>query len=139
MAGFAQRQRIDLKAAIAELEAAGIKVPEQQMKLKDIAALNSITPMQIYLVIKPLEQRPKLKASFKPEDVEAQFSGTGIGRKTLAEMAAELKLDAATAEARLAMVGVKGKADDKMKAIGDAHDLDAIELVKILLIEGYRP
>ena len=78
LAGFAQRQRIDLKAAIAELDGAGIKVPEQQMKLKDIAALNSITPMDIYLVIKPLEQRPKLKASFKPADVEAQFAGTGI-------------------------------------------------------------
>jgi len=139
LAGFAQRQRIDLKAAMAELDGAGIKVPEQQMKLKDIAALNSITPMDIYLVIKPLEQRPKMKANFKPADVEAQFAGTGIGRKTLAEMAAELKLDAATAQARLARAGVAAKGDDKMKAIAEAHDLEAIELVKIMLIDGYRP
>jgi len=139
LAGFAQRQRIDLKTALAELDGAGIKVPEQQMKLKDIAALNSITPMDIYMVIKPLEQRPKMKANFKPADVEAQFAGTGIGRKTLAEMAAELKLDAATAQARLAQVGVAAKGDDKMKAIGEAHNLEAIELVKIMLIDGYRP
>ena len=139
LAGFAQRQRIDLKTALAELDGAGIKVPEQQMKLKDIAALNAITPMDIYLVIKPLEQRPKMKANFKPADVEAQFAGTGIGRKTLAEMAAELKLDAATAQARLAQVGVAAKGDDKMKAIGEAHNLEAIELVKIMLIDGYRP
>jgi len=139
LAGFAQRQRIDLKAAIAELDGAGIKVPEQQMKLKDIAALNSITPMDIYMVIKPLEQRSKMKANFKAVDVEAQFAGTGIGRKTLADMAAELKLDVATAQARLAEAGVAAKVDDKMKAIAEAHDLEAIELVKIMLINGFRP
>jgi len=139
LAGFAQRQRIDLKTAIAELDGAGIKVPEQQMKLKDIAALNSITPMDIYLVIKPLEQRPKLKASFKPADVEAQFAGTGIGRKTLMQMAEELKMDVATAQARLAKAGVAAKAGDKMKAIAEAHNLEAVELVKIMLIQGYRP
>jgi len=138
LAGFSQRQRIDLKAAIDKLEGTGIAVPEQQMKLKDIAVLNSITPMDIYLVIKPLEQRPKLKANFKPTDVEAQFAGTGIGRKTLSQMAEELKLDAATAQARLAQAGVTAKVGDKMKAIADANDVEAIELVKILLIEGYK-
>jgi len=138
LAGFAQRQRIDLPAALVELKGAGIDVPEQKMKLKDIAALNSITPMDLYLVIKPLEQRPKMKANFKPLDVEAQFAGTGIGRKTVGEMAEELKLPTATAVARLKMAGIEVKADDKMKAIAEAHDLEAIELVKMLLIEGYR-
>ena len=139
LAGFTQRQRIDLKAAIAELDGAGIKVPEQQMKLKDIAALNSITPMDIYLVIKPLEQRPKMKTNFKVIDVEAQFSGTGIGRKTLTQMAEQLNMDAVTAQARLAQANVTAKPGDKMKAIAEAHNLEAIELVKIMLINGYRP
>jgi len=137
--GFAQRQHIELPAALAQLKAAGIDVPEQKMKLKDIAELNSITPMDIYMVIKPLEQRPKLKANFKSVDVEAQFAGGGIGRKTVGEMAEELKMTADVAVARLKMVGIEARANDKMKTIAEAHNLESIELVKTLLIEGYRP
>ena len=139
LAGFAKRQFIDLNSAVEALTAKGIEVPDNKMKLKDLAAINSTTPMHIYLTIKPLERRPKLKANFKPADVEAQFAGTGIGRKTLEQMAEELKLDLNTAQARLKMVGVEAKASDKMKMIAEAHDLEAIDLVKMLLIEGYRP
>lgn len=139
LAGFAKRQFIDLESAITQLESAGISVPEQQMKLKDIAALNSVTPMAIYLVIKPLEQRPRLKANFKAVDVEAQFAGTGIGRKTLAEMSDELKLDVDLAQTRLKTAAIEAAKGDQMKTIAEAHNLEAIEVLKVMLIEGYRP
>jgi len=139
LAGFAKRQFIDLDEALAALKKVGIEVPQRQMKLKDIAVLNSITPMDIYQVIKPLERRPKMKVNAKPTDIEAQFAGTGIGRKTVAQMAADLKMDTETAQARLKIAGVEAAGDDKMKTIAEAHDLEAIDLVKIMLIEGYRP
>lgn len=137
LAGFAQRQFIDLNAALQALDEAGIEVPEKQMKLKDIAVLNSITPMDIYLVIRPLEQRPKLKARYLPEDVEGQFAGTGIGRKTLAQMAEELEMKTDAAVSTLAARGVTATSDQTMKSIADAHGTEAIELVKMLLIEDH--
>lgn len=137
LAGFAQRQFIDLRAAMKALDEAGIAVPDKQMKLKDIAALNSITPMDVYQAIRPLEQRPKLKTRYLPEDVEGQFTGTGIGRKTLAQMAGELELTPEAAIAVLASRGVAATTQQTMKSIADAHGTEAIEVVKMLLIEDY--
>ena len=138
LAGFAKRQFIDLDKAVSALNAKGVEVPDRRMKLKDLAAINTTTPMHIYQIIKPLEQRPSVKARYSAEDVEAQFSGTGIGRKTVAEMAEELTIAVPDALRRLQTAGIEAKADDKLKAVADAHDLAAIDLVKILLIDGYR-
>jgi len=139
LAGFAQRQRIDLKTAEAELKAAGYKIPDVQMKLKDLAALNDVTAMNLYLVIRPLEQRLKLKATMNPVDVEAQFSGSGIGRKTVAQMAAELNMDVSTAQARLKAAGIDAAANDKLKTLAEAHKVQPMDLVKMMQIEGYKP
>ncbi|MCW8914384.1 MAG: DUF4405 domain-containing protein [Magnetovibrio sp.] len=139
LSGFAKRQFIDLKAAKAALAAAGIQVPDQRMKLKDIAAINAITPMDIYMVIRPLEQRPAMKASYTPEDVDVQFGGTGVGRKTAGQMADELKMDFAAFQARLNLAGIDIKAENKLKSVAEAHDVEALDLVKMALIEGYKP
>ncbi len=139
LAGFAKRQFIDLNAAKTALNDAGIQVPDQRMKLKDLAAINAITPMDIYMVIRPLEQRPEVKVSYSAEEVEAQFAGTGVGRKTAAQMASELKIDFAVFQARLKLAGIDIKAEDKLKPVAEAHDAEALDLVKMALIEGYKP
>ncbi len=137
--GFSQRQFIDLNEALAALKAAGIEVPDKRMKLKDIAALNSITPLDVYRAIKHLEKRPDIKSRLTPADVEAWFAGTGLGRKTLAQVAEELSMDLPTAQARLKRAGVEAQAQDKLKAIAEIHGMEPNDMVKILLIEGYRP
>lgn len=139
LAGFAQRQRIDLKTAEAELKTAGYTVPDVQMKLKDIAALNDVTAMDLYLVIRALEQRPKLNATSTSADVEAQFSGNGVGRKTVAQMAEELNLDVSIIQARLQAAGIEAAVNDKLKALASAHNIQPMELVKIMMSEGYKP
>ncbi|MBT6095840.1 MAG: DUF4405 domain-containing protein [Rhodospirillaceae bacterium] len=139
LVGFAKRQFIDPAQALKALADAGIQVPEKRMKLKDIAALNLTTPMHLYAVIKPLERRPELKSSLTPDDVEAQFAGQGIGRKTLTQLADELGLEMAIINARLKAIGIEAKPDAKMKAIGEAKGIEPIDLLKVILVEGFRP
>lgn len=139
LAGFSKRQRIDLDAAMLKLKAQGIEVPTPQMALKDLASLNATTPMAIYDAIKGLEPKTEIKAVYQPDDVEAQFAGTGVGRKTLGEMAEELTMTAEQSQARLAARGITATTDAKLKTIAEDHGTEAIELVKMLLIDGYQP
>jgi hypothetical protein len=137
LSGFAKRQFIDLGAAVKALNEAGIQVPEKRMKLKDIAAINGVTPMDLYLKIKPLEKRPEIKAQYSPEDVEAQFAGTGIGRKTLTDIAKELGMEVTSAQALLSKAGIDAKPEDKMKGIAEKQGIEALDLLKVLLVNGF--
>ena len=121
------------------IKAQGFDVPTPQMALKDLAALNATTPMAIYEAIKPLEEKVALKTVYTPAEVEDQFAGTGAGRKTLAEMAALLKLAPEVAQARLASRGIGADLEATLKAIAEANDTEATELLKVLLIDGYQP
>ena len=139
LVGFAKRQFIDVTQAILVLNKAGVQVPDRTMKLKDIAAINSTTPMHIYMAIRHLEDRPAMQSSYTPEEVEAQFAGTGVGRKTAVDMAKELQMGFALFQGRLKLAGIEIKAEDKIKPVAESHGLEALDLVKMALIEGYHP
>ena len=139
LAGFSKRQRIDLDAAMLKLKASGLDVPTPDMALKDLAALNATTPMVIYDAIKGLEPKTEIKAVYTPAAVEAQFAGTGVGRRTLVEMAGILNMPVEKAQARLAARGIVVVGETKLKTIAEDHGTEAIELVKMLLIDGYGP
>ena len=139
LAGFVKRQRIDLDAAMLALKEEGVNIPTPEMALKDLAALNATTPMAIYEAIKPLEPKVELKTVYTPAEVEEQFAGTGIGRKTLAQMAEELNITPDKAQARLAARGIIADSSANLKTIAEEHDSESIELLKMLLIDGYGP
>lgn len=139
LSGFAMRQRIDLDDALLALQAKGMNVPSPDMAIMDLAALNAITPMALYEIIKPLEPKIEIKTRYTPAEVDAQFSGTGIGRKTLAEVAMELNMTVETAQARLAARGIVADGDEKLKTIAEEHGSESVEVLKMLLIDGYQP
>lgn len=137
LAGFAKRQRIGLDQALLALKGKGVRVPTPDMALKDLAALNATTPMAIYETIKPLEPEAEIKKIYTATEVEAQFSGTGIGRKTLAAVAEMLKMTPDAALARLAARGIAADAQTTLKDIADAQGIESIDVMKMLLIDGY--
>jgi len=139
IAGFTKRQGIDLDGAMLILRAEGIEIPTTNMALKDIAALNMITPMAIYEAIKPLEPKVEIKAIYTPDEVEEQFAGKGVGRKTLAQLAEDLNIAPQKAIERLGARNITADGDMKIKDIAEDHGIEAIELVKMLLIDGYTP
>ena len=143
LATFTRKMRIDTGKALAELRANGLKVVDAKSKLKDIARANGTTPMDLYALIKKFEPTPVKvalhKASMTPEDVDVKFSGTGVGRKTLKQVCEETGLNPETAKGRLQQAGVPWDGEEKLKGIANAIDTAPIEILKAMLIEGYKP
>ena len=64
--------------------------------------------------------------------------GTVTGAKTLAEVAVALDLDGTLVLERLAAAGVKASADDRLKALATTAGTTPTELLKVVLVPGYR-
>ncbi len=136
---FAKKMNIDLDSAIAELKKEGIKFESEMDSLKNIAKKNNTSPMNIYLIIKKFEAKPQPEevTSYTPEMVEERYAGKGIGRMTLLDVCNETKTDIITAQKRLSSKGIIAKDNETLREIAQKSNLTPIEVMKIVLIEGY--
>jgi hypothetical protein len=81
--------------------------------LEDIARTNNITPMEIYKIIR-VHKLPDPDTDNRPltaQNIEAKYSGTGLGRKTLAEICREVGVDLQEALNKLENAGIKATGD----------------------------
>ena len=123
-----------------ELKKRGFKIDTETDSLATIASNNNTTPVKLFTFIQHLE--PKLTTTAKPETmtpemVEEQFAGTGIGRKTIKELAAELNLNSNETIKRLAISKINVAENDTLNQSAGKNNLQPIELPKVNLIEGY--
>jgi len=137
---FCKKMDIDPDAAVRELKSNGIEFDSDKETLEEIGKSNDISPMSLYLFIKKFEPVPsadELKA-YTAESVEVEFSGTGIGNRSLRSICEKVGLDTDTALARLAAADLAGDPDRTVKSIAESSDTQPIEIMKVLLIEGYE-
>jgi hypothetical protein len=148
LAMLGTRDRFAAEAAVTALEAAGLVVAEgTATTLRQIADDNGRSPGEIYPIIRAVRSAaPAVDPAgrWTPTAVEARFAGGGIGRLTVAQLAAEADLAIADVEARLTELGLPtldggNGAAGRLKAMADAAGLEPLELAKALLIEGYAP
>jgi hypothetical protein len=97
--------------------------------------------MEIYLLIKKFEPAPEPENlnTYTPESVELEFSGTGIGNKSIAAISEKLGLELRTAIDRLKLAGIIVEEGQTMKAVAEVTGTEAIEIMKVMLIDGYKP
>jgi hypothetical protein len=141
LAMLGARDRFDAEAALAALEADGLVVADGTgTTIRRIAEENGRSPAEVYRVIRgarsPAAADP---GDWTPASVEARFAGGGIGRLTVAQVAAEGGVDLTEAQARLAALGLPTAADGRLRAMGDAGGLEPLEIARVLLVEGYVP
>jgi hypothetical protein len=67
--------------------------------------------------------------------IEETFAGTGIGRKSIAQIIKDHGLDPKTVYQRLKGSGIEAKDDDKIKKLADKHDATPIKILTIILID----
>jgi len=133
---FCKKQGIPLDQAIAELRKAGFKINNPGNTLSEIADSKSTSGMGVYEVIRELEPKPEAMesmAAWTPEKIEETFAGTGVGRKTIAQIIKEYGLDRKKAYQRIKEEGIKAKDTDKIKEIADRHDSTPIKILTIIL------
>lgn len=138
---FSKKMDIDLEKAVQELTDNGIRFDSPDEILEDIARSNNVSPMDLYLMIKKFEPAPEPEElnSYTPESIEGEFSGTGIGNKSLNAVCEGLGLSPAIALARLETAGISASADQTLKALAETGQTAPLEIMKTIIIDGYQP
>jgi hypothetical protein len=78
------------------------------------------------MVIKPLEGKAPLQSSAvapTPQEVEEKYAGTGIGRRTPAEVTASMNLAKARITRRLAGLNIDVNEDEPLKQAAERNKL----------------
>lgn len=135
LAGIAKKMNIDVEKAMQELESNGIEFTGKKDTLENISRLNNTTPMYIYGLI----LRHKMSSSIEDiklitaEDIEAKYSGTGLGRKSLAEICLEIEIDLGTGLDKLSNAGISASGDDVARDIAEKYSRSPIDLLVIMV------
>lgn len=135
LASFVKRQNIDIGQAMTALRQKGFKVADETESLGRIGAASGSSAMAVYAVLKPLEQAPAkaVAKAYTPEQVERQFEGTGVGRKTVAEMCQQTGIGLPLALERLAARSINATSELTLKAIADAARVTPTDVLKVML------
>jgi hypothetical protein len=140
LVSFCRKMDIDADAAMRELRTKGIRFGSKRETLEAIARANDTTPMSLYLLIKKFEPVPTAEEleTYTSESIEVEFSGTGIGNRTVQSICERLNLDPDLAAVRLEKAGFSVDMDKTLKSLANSSDTQPIEVMKVLLIEGYK-
>lgn len=124
---FSQKEDIDLDKALDLLKKAGLQVENANQTLIAIAQKNSLTPQQVYGIIKPAAKNVEAKAG----DMAATFPDEpkpGFGRKTLEEVCTEMKLDYDQTAQGLVAKGLTVEAGKTIHEIAEANGKEPMEI-----------
>ncbi len=141
LAGISRRMGLDLEQGVAALQREGFDFTGPQDSLEKIALANNVTPMDVYAVISRYEKKsePVPASGMTIEDVEARYAGTGLGRKTLADVCKSVQIGITNCEERLSVKGFKVASDEKLKQAAERYEINPIDVLKMLLVNDYKP
>jgi len=133
--GIAKRMRLNLDSAVNELRQNNISFDPGE-SLDTIARNNNTTPMVIFGYIGKHKKQavPAGKKQWTPEDIEAEFSGIGLGRKSIAELCEVVGVDLTTCLTHLRKGGISATATDGVRDLATANNRNPIDLLKLILI-----
>lgn len=135
LAGISRKMNIDLEKGMQELETNGIKFTGKKDTLENIARSNNTTPMHIYGMIHKHTISPAI-ADGQPlsaEEIEARYSGTGLGRKSLEEVCLQIGISLETGLDKLSKAGVSANGEDNVRDIAEKYSRSPIDLLVIML------
>lgn len=153
---FSKRRGIDLNKAVEVLNAKKIKITSTKESLGVIAKNNSLSPKDVYEILKPLEgtyAQPKFKESeklVKPlkeketkkwtrDEIIKEFEGKGLGRKTLKQICEENKVDIQKAINKLKNKGIVANEKETLRQIAEKNNTSPIEILIEILIDENKP
>lgn len=130
---------------LAALKAAGWKVESVNQTVRQVADANNSSPALMWLEVQ--KRVPATKPTpidgagtvWTPESVEARFGGLGFGNKTVEQTATEIGLATDAVLARLAEGSIKATKTDRLKALAETAKTTPTELLKLILVPGYKP
>ena len=115
---FTKKMGYDLEKSKEILKSNNIKFEETQ-SLSQIASQNSLSPQFIYNL---------LKKNFE-KDGQETIQLTGMGKKSVSEVAETLKLSTKEFISKLKALGIDAKEDDKFKEVSEKYDLSPMDVL----------
>lgn len=130
-------------AIIGAIRDAGFKVETTSETMRRIADRNGTSPAEIWVEV--AKRVPSVipapvdaNAAWTPELVDQRFEGAGFGAKTLEQVATELALPADEVLRKLADAGITADKGDRLKAAAEEAKATPTELLKVILVPGFR-
>ena len=134
LAGLARRMDLDLDKVLVTLREQGVVFESQRDSLEKIARANRTTPMALYGLIRGHEKAASSPPeALSAEAIEAKYAGTGLGRKSLAELCLNTGIELEQGLARLSSAGIAATGEDNARELADRHGLSPVDLLKIML------
>lgn len=134
LAGMARRMNFDLQPMLEGLREADIQFESLRDSLDKIARANNIRPMDVYAVMRRYERKPEsTQQPLSSEDIEARYSGTGLGRKTLPEVCEQVGVDIELARRRLASGQLSMDDGETFRNAAERYGVNPIDLLKVVL------
>ena len=134
LAGMARRMDLDLGQALTAMRAEGLVFESQQESLEQIARRNQTTPMAIYGIMRRYAKQPtSALRSLSPEEIEAKYAGTGLGRKSMVEICMTVGIEPASGLEKLAAQGIVAAGDETARSVAERHGLTPIDLLQRML------
>lgn len=118
---FSKKLNFDLEASKKILTSNNIKF-EDEKSLSQIARENNVSPKFIYDL---------LKVNLQKENSQ-NIPLTGLGRKTIAEVASTLGMNSAELISKLKDLGFDASENDKFKEVSENYDLSPMDILKQL-------
>ncbi|MEN8163805.1 MAG: DUF4405 domain-containing protein [Acidobacteriota bacterium] len=124
---------IDSGAAKQALEVAGFTVEDPDQTLREVADDNGTTPAMLYQVLAAVQSTEG--AGARP----VASNPTGLGRKSLADVAQEVGINLDEALARLAAHGLEAEDTDSLRDLAKRYDKAPVEIWRVVTGEETAP
>ncbi len=121
---FTKKMGYDLEKSKELLNSNNIKFEETQ-SLKHIGEENFVSPQFIYNLLKKNFQK----------DGSGTIELTGMGKKTISELAVNLKLSNKELISKLKAIGIEANEDDKFRKTVEKYDMSPMDVIEKL---GYK-
>lgn len=122
---FCKRTGLDLKDVLKKLDKAMLQSVSEDATLAEISKANSMTPQQVYMIIKPAPVAGKVKEM-------GMSPGMGFGRKSLEKVCGEYGLSIQFTIDGLQDLGIPAAAESTMKDIAEKNDMDPHGLYEVI-------
>ena len=121
---FSKKLSYDLEESKKILQSNNIEF-EITQSLKQIGEENNLSPQFIYQL---------LKKNFE-KDGQETIQLTGMGKKTISEVALTLKLSNSDFISKLKALGIEAEEDDKFRKVSEKYDMSPMDVIEKL---GYK-
>jgi len=125
---FSSKMGIETAAALERLRAAGIRVTDANETLERIAKANGLAPQQVFEAMRP----PETTAAADAPATLPETPPAGFGRRTLADISHEYRLNLPELVRRLAEAGIRADAAKSLRDIAAENQRSAQDVYEVM-------